>query len=80
MKIIFYQQLNLKKNIMDGLNQSFQIYLFKMDNTQVLKWNNRKSNSQKHSFIFPSPSLRQLIIESSNCRKNMLNTFEIFIE
>ena len=43
-----------------------------MDNTQVLKWNNTKSKSQRHNFMLPSPSLRQLIIGSSNCGKTCL--------
>ena len=31
-----------------------------MDNTEILKWNQR-SKSQKHHFFLPSPSLRALI-------------------
>ena len=47
-----------------------------MDNTEILKWNQR-SKSQKHHFFLPSPSLRALIIGSSNCGENMsaLKTF-----
>ena len=43
-----------------------------MDNKQVLKWNNSKRNYPKHHFMLPSPSLRQLIIGSSNCGKTCL--------
>ena len=42
-----------------------------MDNTEILKWNQR-SKSQKHHFFLPSPSLRALIIGSSNCGKTCL--------
>ena len=42
-----------------------------MDNTEILKWN-QKSKSQKHHFFLPSPSLRALIIGSSNCGKTCL--------
>ena len=42
-----------------------------MDNTEILKWNQR-SKSQKHHFFLPSPSLRALIIRSSNCGKTCL--------
>ena len=47
-----------------------------MDNTEILKWNQR-SKSQKHHFFLPSPSLRALIIGSSNCGKTclLLKTF-----
>ena len=47
-----------------------------MDNTEILKWN-QKSKSQKHHFFLPSPSLRALIIGSSNCGKTclLLKTF-----
>ena len=41
-----------------------------MDNAEVSKWNDTKSNSQRHNFMLPSPSLRQLIIGSSNCGKH----------
>ena len=37
-----------------------------MNNTQILKWNNKKSNRQKHNFMSPSPLVgRQLIIGST---------------
>ena len=42
-----------------------------MDNTEILKWNQR-SKLQKHHFFLPSPSLRALIIGSSNCGKTCL--------
>ena len=42
-----------------------------MDNTEILKWN-QKSKSQKHHFFLPSSSLRALIIGSSNCGKTCL--------
>lgn len=42
-----------------------------MDNTEVLKWNGKKSK-QNHHFMLPSPSLRGLIIGSSNCGKTCL--------
>ena len=42
-----------------------------MDNTEILKWNQR-SKSQKHHFFLPLPSLRALIIGSSNCGKTCL--------
>ena len=37
-----------------------------MYNTEVLKWNNKKSNSQKHNFMFPSQSLEKFIIGKAN--------------
>ena len=42
-----------------------------MEHTQVLKWNGKQSK-QKHHFTLPSPSLRCLIIGSSNCGKTCL--------
>ena len=43
-----------------------------MDNTEILKWNQR-SKSQKHHYFLPSPSLRAfIIIGSSNCGKTCL--------
>lgn len=39
--------------------------------THVLKWDDNR-NKQKHHFMLPSPSLRCLIIGSSNCGKTCL--------
>ena len=49
-----------------------EIFIYKKWITQkILKWN-QKSKSQKHHFFLPSPSLRALIIGSSNCGKTCL--------
>ena len=41
-----------------------------MDNTEILKWNQR-SNLQKHHFFLSSPSLRALIMDQVTVGKHV---------
>ena len=43
-----------------------------MDNTEILKWNQR-SKLQNHHFFLPSPSLRALIIGSVTVGKHVFS-------